>query len=740
MPRTIHADGRTVTVPDDATPEEINQIFGPAPAAASPVQRASTFGGGMIEGAKDLGQGLMNIPQAALHLGDTFNAMGAQQRALADRASADAKAGHYGNAIWHGVDAMLPGLGPLDAQLTDEYQSGAPGAKSAAMGRTLVNALPSVAGAAADTVLPAAMQKASVGVINKGVLSAPERAFARGANPGRGYLQAGLGPSASMGSIATKAGDALDDVGGKLQDAFTGATSSGKLIPAGDIESKVGNIIGKAKASASGPGVVANTDVYDDLSNSFKPAIAAAKAKGGFTPSELWEMRKNIDQNLNWADQSKLNLTKTQQRVSGAIGGALKDAVPDARPLSQQYQDLTSLRNVANKRALSSSSPLSGLASRAALSGAGALAGESLHGGLGAAVGVGAAQVLDSVPVKTAIATGLSKAPALGRTAALPTGLAAVPADANDQGVGNPNDNQDPDASQKQLEDQGSPTTDEDNPPQQENETKTFAQASVAALPGPVKRVLSSTGLNIQPAQPHMGAQGKPAIASVDPGSPNTINIENQQKFNSSGPQTLGHESVHLWHNNLPPEIQKQIPPDDLKDPYNYGGTQGLQSMRSQGMRLWNLPREKAATVVQYYISQGGENAPKAVKDAYGPWVNDMSQAPLSSVVPSEPDGPMNTTPRAPQGQMYSTQTFAKGDPEPVGQKTGKSQPNTTELAKGSPVRLHTGEEGKVSWLDQKMKIARVKLDSGKQVTAKHSALQVIPHVQVQAHVRRINR
>lgn len=31
MPRTIRADGRVITVPDDATPDEINQIVGPAP-------------------------------------------------------------------------------------------------------------------------------------------------------------------------------------------------------------------------------------------------------------------------------------------------------------------------------------------------------------------------------------------------------------------------------------------------------------------------------------------------------------------------------------------------------------------------------------------------------------------------------------------------------------------------------------------------------------------------------------
>src|SRR3984885_14558771 len=35
MPRTIQADGRTITVPDDATPDEINQIVGPPPAASS---------------------------------------------------------------------------------------------------------------------------------------------------------------------------------------------------------------------------------------------------------------------------------------------------------------------------------------------------------------------------------------------------------------------------------------------------------------------------------------------------------------------------------------------------------------------------------------------------------------------------------------------------------------------------------------------------------------------------------
>ena len=43
MPRTIKADGRTITVPDDATPDEINQIFGPAPKASAPPAQPGFF-------------------------------------------------------------------------------------------------------------------------------------------------------------------------------------------------------------------------------------------------------------------------------------------------------------------------------------------------------------------------------------------------------------------------------------------------------------------------------------------------------------------------------------------------------------------------------------------------------------------------------------------------------------------------------------------------------------------------
>lgn len=42
MPRTIQADGRTITVPDDATPDEINQIVGPPPAQQTKTASSSS--------------------------------------------------------------------------------------------------------------------------------------------------------------------------------------------------------------------------------------------------------------------------------------------------------------------------------------------------------------------------------------------------------------------------------------------------------------------------------------------------------------------------------------------------------------------------------------------------------------------------------------------------------------------------------------------------------------------------
>jgi hypothetical protein len=94
MPRTIQADGRTITVPDDATPDEINQIVGPPPSSASstpqgswwdratapfteiqphqPVHSMSDLGREAVRGVGNIGAGALGV---VLHPLDTGKAI-----------------------------------------------------------------------------------------------------------------------------------------------------------------------------------------------------------------------------------------------------------------------------------------------------------------------------------------------------------------------------------------------------------------------------------------------------------------------------------------------------------------------------------------------------------------------------------------------------------------------------------------------------------------------------------------
>ncbi len=58
MPRQIQADGRTITVPDDATPDEINQIVGPAPTKTSTSTPPNSVLGGVLRRGGDILSGI----------------------------------------------------------------------------------------------------------------------------------------------------------------------------------------------------------------------------------------------------------------------------------------------------------------------------------------------------------------------------------------------------------------------------------------------------------------------------------------------------------------------------------------------------------------------------------------------------------------------------------------------------------------------------------------------------------
>ncbi len=70
MPRTIHADGRTITVPDDATPDEINQIVGSAPGE----QNSPSVGSTLLSGAKDFVKGVLEGTGNTLNMGEDWAA------------------------------------------------------------------------------------------------------------------------------------------------------------------------------------------------------------------------------------------------------------------------------------------------------------------------------------------------------------------------------------------------------------------------------------------------------------------------------------------------------------------------------------------------------------------------------------------------------------------------------------------------------------------------------------------
>lgn len=248
-----------------------------------------------------------------------------------------------------------------------------------------------------------AAQDAGTGLMNKtvGTLKAD---FKRGANPGRGYLETGNGPSISMRSIAEKADAALEDTGNKLGAAYKQATDSGVKIPVDTVMQEMAKPIQKAIDLELGPGGTGNLAAIQSYISRFDPVFEKAAQNGGFTPSELFDMKRSIAQNTNWSDPAQFSLKSVRQQQTGALGGVLSDYVTGTKELNQNYQDLTKLTARAEERANTGSRPLTAHIYKAMLPAAGALIGSVDGNALaGAAVGT----LLDSVPAKTTIATGL---------------------------------------------------------------------------------------------------------------------------------------------------------------------------------------------------------------------------------------------------------------------------------------------------------------------------------------------
>ena len=145
------------------------------------------------------------------------------------------------------------------------------------------------------------------------------------------------------------------------------------------------------------------------------------------------------------------------------------------------------------------------------------------------------------------------------------------------------------------------------------------------AVPPEVQRIQDALGVQFK--------QGKPlpdgAIASVGLYEPKTIEINNPSKFAQGRSQTVAHEVTHLLQNSLVPSIQQAIPPDNPTHPYDISQA---DQWRAQGKKLWQIPHEAAAKIVQLYTADPSQRA------RLGPWIQDINSAPLSLMMPTSPD------------------------------------------------------------------------------------------------------
>jgi hypothetical protein len=394
-----------------------------------------------IDNALQMGQGLVQFGKQSV-------------QNVKDAASAVAKDGltlETRRKLGKAVPILGPGLAAAQEQQDAGNTSGAIG--------TLLGTVAGIAGPkaafelkeaapalveSAATKTSSALQTAGEGAqdfavkrINKTVGSL-QKDFEHGANPGRQYLKSGFGASASMDSIATKADNAISDVGKRIGEAYEKASENTPVnppegqyhqpqigpgaqnslpgavakprIPVQAVFDAIAAPLKNAHDLEAGFGGSGNTGPLVDYANRLAPELDKASARGGFTPKELFDLKQKLTKNINWKSTSDLEtkLNNVREAQYSAISSILDDAVPGVKELNRAYGDLINLRKRAQLRASTGSAPLTNFKEQSLAAGAGAALGSAIGGpGLGTVVGGGLGLAADSLPAKTAVATGL---------------------------------------------------------------------------------------------------------------------------------------------------------------------------------------------------------------------------------------------------------------------------------------------------------------------------------------------
>ncbi len=310
----------------------------------------------------------------------------------------------------------VPVVGPALSAAQGQYDSGD---KAGAAGTIAGTVMGLAAPEAIKGIKPAALAEKAAPVVAK-VGEAAEAAgnkllnetvgsykkdFNRGANPGRGYNEAIGTPSMSMRSLASKADMVKNQTGQAIGQVIKDSGSKDALIPINDVVEALQKPLKEQYDLETGPGGLGNTAPYETYAKGFKDIVQKGIQQGGLTAEEVFDLKKSIAKRTKWSNQTPEGIMDVRQGQVGALGGLLTDKFPELKQLNQNYQDLTGLADRAAWRAESGSKPFGNLVREGAK--ATTAVGAGLTHDPTALAAAGALYAADTVPGRTAIATGL---------------------------------------------------------------------------------------------------------------------------------------------------------------------------------------------------------------------------------------------------------------------------------------------------------------------------------------------
>lgn len=339
VPDFIPADGGQQAPVDDR-----NTLQKFVDDAAAPDSASTRSGRGPIANAlNDFGRGATETTlQPAVHPVDTAAGLAHAFMHPVDTVTGMAK-GVVNDFQQNGAAEAIP---HVMGQLAGGIVTGELGGKAlGAAGKMAREAVPAVGN------VGEVMQKYAAGNLNRKFPPTMKETI-RGNNPGRGMLEAGIGPTASKGSLATKVAGASEAVGSRIGEAVERADQNAAAPPilAKELAPQITGPIHEAIGRIEGPFGTASTEPYQTLLQKVgnkapgaRTSIFGPTAPAEIAPTDLWKSIQNLDRNTRFnADPEVESVNEVRRDIRHGLRPALESADPTIKPLSRTYSDLSS--------------------------------------------------------------------------------------------------------------------------------------------------------------------------------------------------------------------------------------------------------------------------------------------------------------------------------------------------------------------------------------------------------------